>query len=96
MTRLVSVDLPREQGGLKSGSNAKPSYTPSRDAPPVIASPRPWHRKESNSRRRTSARIYDAMQEMVRLGSQATPTTVIDDEIIIGFDLKRISASLRL
>jgi protein-disulfide isomerase len=36
------------------------------------------------------------MQEMVRLGSQATPTAVIDGEIIIGFDLKRISASLRL
>jgi glutaredoxin len=36
----------------------------------------------------------DAMREMVRLGSQATPTTVIDGEVIIGFDLKRISASL--
>jgi glutaredoxin len=36
----------------------------------------------------------DAMQEMVRMGSQATPRTVIDGEIIIGFDLKRISASL--
>ena len=36
----------------------------------------------------------DAMQEMFRLGSQATPTTVIDGEIIIGFDPKRISASL--
>ncbi|HEV2743830.1 MAG TPA: glutaredoxin domain-containing protein [Rubrobacter sp.] len=38
----------------------------------------------------------DSMQEMVRLGSQATPTTVIDGEVIIGFDLKRISASLGL
>ena len=36
----------------------------------------------------------DAMQEMVRMGAQATPTTVIDGEVIIGFDLKRISASL--
>jgi glutaredoxin len=36
----------------------------------------------------------DAMQEMVRMGAQATPRTVIDGEIIIGFDLKRISASL--
>ena len=36
----------------------------------------------------------DAMQEMVRVGSQATPTTVIDGEVIIGFDPKRILASL--
>jgi glutaredoxin len=36
----------------------------------------------------------DAMQEMIRMGSQATPTTVIDGEVIIGFDPKRISASL--
>jgi glutaredoxin len=35
----------------------------------------------------------DALQEMVRMGSQATPTTVIDGEVIIGFDPKRISAS---
>ena len=34
------------------------------------------------------------MQEMVHMGSQATPTTVIDGEVIIGFDPKRISASL--
>ena len=38
----------------------------------------------------------DAMQEMVRVGSQATPTTVIDGEAIIGFDPKRISASLTI
>jgi glutaredoxin len=36
----------------------------------------------------------DAMQEMVRMGSQTTPRTVIDGKIIIGFDWKRISASL--
>jgi glutaredoxin len=36
----------------------------------------------------------DAMQEMVRMGSQSTPRTVIDGKIIIGFDWKRISASL--
>jgi glutaredoxin len=37
---------------------------------------------------------FDAMQEMFRMGSQATPTTLIDGEVIIGFDLKRISGSL--
>jgi glutaredoxin len=31
----------------------------------------------------------DAMQEMVRIGSQVTPRTVIDGKIIIGFDWKR-------
>jgi hypothetical protein len=34
------------------------------------------------------------MQEILRIGSQATPTTVIDGEVIIGFDPKRISVSL--
>jgi glutaredoxin len=38
----------------------------------------------------------DAMQEMVRINSQSTPTTVIDDEVIIGFDKERISALLGL
>lgn len=36
----------------------------------------------------------DAMQEMVKMGSQATPTTVIDGEVIIGFDRKKISEKL--
>jgi glutaredoxin len=31
----------------------------------------------------------DAMQELVRMGSQVTPRTVIDGKIIIGFDWKR-------
>jgi glutaredoxin len=38
----------------------------------------------------------DAMQEMVRINSQSTPTTVIDDEVIIGFDKERISTLLGL
>ena len=32
------------------------------------------------------------MQQMVRMGSQATPTTGRAGELIIGLDLKRISA----
>ncbi|CAN5659794.1 MAG: glutaredoxin family protein [Actinomycetota bacterium] len=36
----------------------------------------------------------DAMQEMVKMGSQATPTTVIDGETIIGFDRDKISDKL--
>jgi glutaredoxin len=31
----------------------------------------------------------DAIQEMVRMGSQATPRTFIDGKFIIGFDWKR-------
>ena len=34
------------------------------------------------------------MQQMVRMGSQATPTTSRAGELIIGLDLKRISANL--
>ncbi len=33
----------------------------------------------------------DAMQEMVEMNSQSTPTTVIDGEVIIGFDRQKIS-----
>jgi glutaredoxin len=38
----------------------------------------------------------DAMQEMVEINSQSTPTTVIDGEVIIGFDKAKISEKLGL
>ena len=38
----------------------------------------------------------DAMQEMVRMNSQSTPTTVIDGEVIIGFDRQKIAEKLGL
>lgn len=38
----------------------------------------------------------DAMQEMVQINSQSTPTTVIDGEVIIGFDKQEISEKLGL
>lgn len=38
----------------------------------------------------------DAMQEMVKMGSQATPTTLIDGEVVIGFDRAKISEKLGL
>jgi glutaredoxin len=38
----------------------------------------------------------DAMQEMVDMNSQSTPTTVIDGEVIIGFDKEKISEMLGL
>ena len=36
------------------------------------------------------------MQEMVEVNSQSTPTTVIDSEVIIGFDKQKISEKLGL
>ena len=38
----------------------------------------------------------EAMQEMVEMSSQSTPTTVIDGEVIIGFDRQKISELLGL
>ena len=38
----------------------------------------------------------DAMQEMVEMNSQSTPTTVIDGEVVVGFDKQKISALLGL
>jgi glutaredoxin 3 len=38
----------------------------------------------------------DAMQEVVEMNSQSTPTTVIDGEVIIGFDRQKISELLGL
>jgi hypothetical protein len=36
----------------------------------------------------------DAVQEMVEINSQSTSTTVIDSEVIIGFDKQKISERL--
>jgi protein-disulfide isomerase len=36
------------------------------------------------------------MQEMVSMNSQATPTIVIDGDVIIGFDQEKISEKLGL
>ena len=36
------------------------------------------------------------MQELVDMNSKATPTTVIDGEVIIGFDRQKISEKLGL
>lgn len=38
----------------------------------------------------------DAMQEMVQMNSQSTPTTVVDGEVIIGFDQQKLSERLGL
>jgi hypothetical protein len=38
----------------------------------------------------------DAMQEMVEINSQSTPTTVIDGEVMIGFDKEKMSEKLGL
>ncbi len=35
-----------------------------------------------------------AVEEVIELGSRSTPTTVIDGEVIIGFDKQRISELL--
>ncbi len=35
-----------------------------------------------------------AMEDLMRLGVATTPVTVIDGEIVIGFDQKRLSALL--
>ena len=37
-----------------------------------------------------------AMEDLMRLGVATTPVTVIDGEIVIGFDQKRLSALLGL
>jgi hypothetical protein len=38
----------------------------------------------------------DAIEELVEMNSQSTPATIIDCEIIIGFDRQRISEKLGL
>jgi hypothetical protein len=38
----------------------------------------------------------DAMQVMVEINSQSTPTTVVEGEVIIGFDKEKISEKLGL
>lgn len=36
------------------------------------------------------------MEDLMRLGVATTPATVVDGEIVIGFDEKRLAALLRL
>jgi glutaredoxin len=69
-------------------------YTPSRAARPAIARQTFLAQKGVEFEEKNVRQDLDAMQEMVRMGSQATPRTVIDGKIIMGFDWKRISASL--
>jgi glutaredoxin 3 len=38
----------------------------------------------------------DAIEELVEMNSQSTPGTIIDGDIIIGFDRQRISEKLGL
>ncbi len=38
----------------------------------------------------------EAMDELMRLGVATTPVTVIDGEIVVGFDPKRLAALLGL
>lgn len=35
-----------------------------------------------------------ALRELAELGSQGTPTTVIDGEVVVGFDPKKLAAKL--
>ena len=37
-----------------------------------------------------------AMEALERLGVASTPVTVIDDEVVVGFDRKRLAALLGL
>lgn len=38
----------------------------------------------------------EAIDELLRLGATATPTITVDDEVIIGFDRRRLSELLDL
>ncbi|MBI4641465.1 MAG: hypothetical protein HY731_12270 [Candidatus Tectomicrobia bacterium] len=38
------------------------------------------------------SRDMAARNELVKLGSQGTPTTVIDGEVVIGFDRRKLDA----
>lgn len=37
-----------------------------------------------------------ALQELTGLGSQGTPTTVVDGEVVIGFDPKKLGEKLEV
>jgi len=47
-------------------------------------------------RGRNVAEDPEAMDELMRLGVATTPVTVIDGEIVVGFDPKRLAALLGL
>ncbi len=45
---------------------------------------------------RNVAEDPEAMDELMRLGVASTPVTVIDDQVVVGFDRKRLAALLGL
>ncbi len=45
---------------------------------------------------RNVAEDPEAMDALMRLGVAATPVTVIDGEIVVGYDVKRLAALLGL
>ena len=45
---------------------------------------------------RNVAEDPEAMDELIRLGVATTPVTVIDGEIVVGFDQKRLAVLLGL
>jgi thioredoxin reductase (NADPH) len=47
-------------------------------------------------RARNVAEDVDEMEELERLGVASTPVTVIDGEVVVGFDRKRLAALLGL
>ena len=38
----------------------------------------------------------EARRELITLGSRATPTITIDDQVLVGFDPKKLGAALGL
>ncbi len=38
----------------------------------------------------------EALRELINLGSQATPTTLVDEQVVIGFDRARLNQLLGL
>ncbi len=45
---------------------------------------------------RNVAEDQEAMDELMRLGVPTTPVTVIDGEIVVGYDVKRLATLLGL
>jgi hypothetical protein len=38
----------------------------------------------------------EALRELINLGSQSTPTTLVDEQVVIGFDRSRLNQLLGL
>jgi glutaredoxin-like YruB-family protein len=62
--------------------------------PPCFAAKHFFNSREISFEYKDVTKDPEAMRELVELNSRSTPTIVVDDEVMIGFDMDRLEQLL--